>query len=42
MKLVNPFDSEGQWYKADLHCHSTVSDGEVTLEERAKQYSEHG
>ena len=42
MKLVNPFECEGQWYKANLHCHSTVSDGEAEPQERIKQYREQG
>ena len=27
-----------QFYKANLHCHSTVSDGKFTPEELKKQY----
>ena len=33
---------EGQFYKANLHCHSTVSDGRLTVEELKKAYKEHG
>ena len=29
-------------YKANLHCHSTLSDGKMTPEELAKAYYEHG
>lgn len=32
----------GQFYKANLHCHSTVSDGRLTPEEIKKHYMEHG
>jgi len=32
----------GQFYKANLHCHSTVSDGRLTPEEIKKHYVEHG
>ncbi|MBQ6823562.1 MAG: PHP domain-containing protein [Clostridia bacterium] len=33
---------EGQFYKANLHCHSTVSDGRWTPEEIKKNYMAHG
>ena len=33
---------EGQFYKANLHSHSTVSDGCLTPEEMKKAYAEHG
>ena len=32
----------GKFYKANLHCHSTVSDGELTPEELKKIYKEQG
>ena len=32
----------GNWYKANLHCHTTVSDGFYTPEEIKKKYSEKG
>lgn len=32
----------GRFYKANLHCHSTVSDGRLTPEEIKKYYMEHG
>jgi hypothetical protein len=32
----------GNFYKANLHCHSTVSDGRWTVEEIKKNYAEHG
>ena len=38
MNLVNPFDRKGQWYKANLHTHTTNSDGEVDLAQRVQQY----
>ena len=34
----NPFVLSGQWYKANLHTHTTVSDGRFTPAERADQY----
>ncbi|MCG2769835.1 MAG: CehA/McbA family metallohydrolase, partial [Anaerolineae bacterium] len=30
------------WYKANLHTHTTTSDGEATVEERVQQYREQG
>ena len=33
---------KGQFYKANLHCHSTVSDGHLTPEEIKKHYMAHG
>lgn len=32
----------GSFYKANLHCHSTVSDGELTPEELKKLYMQNG
>ncbi len=40
--LVNPFEQPGQWHKANLHTHTTTSDGDSSVEERVKQYREHG
>ena len=31
---------EGTFYKANLHCHTTVSDGKRTPEEIKKEYME--
>lgn len=42
MELVNCFESEGQWFKANLHSHTTASDGAATLAERVEQYRGHG
>ena len=33
---------EGKFYKANLHCHSTYSDGSLTPEELKKEYKAHG
>ena len=33
---------EGQFYKVNLHCHSTYSDGRMTLEELKALYKENG
>lgn len=32
----------GNFYKANLHCHTTVTDGELTPEEVKKLYMDHG
>jgi predicted metal-dependent phosphoesterase TrpH len=33
---------EGQFYKANLHCHSTLSDGQYTPAELKTMYMEQG
>ena len=33
---------EGQFFKANLHCHSTVSDGKLTPAELKEAYKNHG
>ena len=33
---------EGQFYKANLHAHSTLSDGVLTPEDMKRRYKEHG
>lgn len=42
MEMVNPFDSYGRWFKANLHTHSTVSDGELSVKQRVQQYRKEG
>ncbi len=39
---VNPFEIDGDWYKANLHTHTTVSDGSVEPGERVREYREGG
>lgn len=34
--------TEGNWYKANLHCHSTCSDGKMTPEEIKERYKSQG
>lgn len=41
-KMENPFDLPGHWYRANLHTHTTKSDGKMTLEQIAGQYREAG
>lgn len=42
MKVVNPFEAEGNWYKGNIHLHTTNSDGALTPEETCKVYREAG
>jgi Rieske Fe-S protein len=42
MKLINPFEQNGQWYKANLHTHTTLSDGGETPAQRVQRYKEKG
>ena len=41
-RFVNPFEIKGRWYKANLHTHSTTSDGPLTPAERVEQYQKGG
>ncbi len=36
--LVNPFERAGKWYKANLHTHTTASDGHLSLPEVVALY----
>ncbi len=38
----NPYDGSGTWYKGQLHCHSTMSDGELAPSEVAARYASLG
>lgn len=38
----NPFDSEGQWLKGNLHTHTTLSDGQQSPQERVAAYEARG
>jgi hypothetical protein len=42
MQFKNPFNEEGSWYKANLHCHTTESDGILTPSERVEAYRAKG
>ena len=33
---------EGKFYKANLHMHTTISDGRMTLEETKREFMKHG
>jgi len=38
----NPFDVGGYWYKGNIHTHTKNSDGDLSPEDMARQYREHG
>lgn len=42
MTFQNPFQTPGQWYKGNLHTHTTASDGRYTPQERIRDYAEKG
>lgn len=42
MKEIPLFPGEGKFYKANLHCHSTFSDGRFTVEQLKEGYKAHG
>ena len=42
MENIHPFKKSGQWFKGNLHCHSTVSDGNLPPEEVVKIYKDNG
>jgi hypothetical protein len=40
--LENPFESPGNWYRANLHAHTTASDGDLSPDEAADFYRRSG
>ncbi len=40
--LENPFESSGNWYRANLHAHTTMSDGDLSPEEAVDFYHRAG
>jgi hypothetical protein len=42
MNFENPFEEEGNWYRGNLHTHTSFSDGKVTLEEAINFYKKNG
>ena len=38
----NPFESDGKWFRGNLHTHTNCSDGELPPQEVVKQYYENG
>ena len=41
-QFVNPFTRSGDWYKANLHTHTTTSDGMLSPADRVAQYRKAG
>jgi len=42
MNFVNPFEAAGNWYKGNLHTHTTNSDGELSPDEVCRAYKKAG
>jgi hypothetical protein len=42
MNDIQPFEGEGTWYKGNLHCHSTNSDGKLPPEQVVEFYKHRG
>lgn len=40
--MLTAFSSSGQFWRGNLHCHTTESDGKVTPEEACRRYQEAG
>ena len=40
--MPNPFSVAGQWFKGNLHLHTTGSDGKLTPQEAITSYAAHG
>ncbi len=38
--MPNPFSDDGNWYKGNLHTHTTVSDGALSPQETIRTYAE--
>jgi hypothetical protein len=41
-EYINPFRQPGEWYKGNIHAHTTISDGTKSPEELVKLYKEAG
>ena len=41
-EFINPFRVPGEWYRGNIHAHTTISDGTRTPEEAVKLYKEAG
>jgi hypothetical protein len=40
--MIDLLKTNGNWYKANLHCHTTVSDGKMTPQQVKDWYKQHG
>ena len=41
-KIANPFAMDGQWFRGNLHTHTTASDGELSPQVTVEMYAQHG
>ena len=41
-EYINPFSARGNWYRGNVHAHTTISDGTKSPEELVKLYKEAG
>jgi len=39
---TNPSEQPGTWRRANLHAHTTASDGKVSVQDRVNEYSVQG
>ena len=42
MTIANPYAPSGEWYKGQVHCHTSMSDGNLSPEAVAAYYYERG
>lgn len=42
MSYLNPYEITGKWYKGNLHTHSNVSDGRLSVDDRFNAFIEKG
>ena len=42
MAYLNPYEIQGKWYKGNLHAHTTVSDGRLSVKDRISAFIEKG
>jgi predicted metal-dependent phosphoesterase TrpH len=42
MQSIPPFNLPGQWYRGNLHTHTTNSDGRFSPEENVAWHTQHG
>ncbi len=42
IETLDCFRKPGRWFRANFHTHTTLSDGDSSLEERCRQYREEG
>lgn len=42
MTYLNPYEIQGKWYSGNLHTHTTISDGKLSVEDRFNAFIEEG